>query len=547
MGLGKELQGLPNKIEATSNKGKAGLGLGDTHPLTLSTTPDYTPRPDTAILTHDHAALSFEEIEWWRIMQQRKPAKLLRSKFLPQDDILLAMRTARETSHAWHKGQADVSDEVPDQAMVGSMVSSAEGDWVTPLLTPTPQSDNASLSADATSQSLRAAPGSPRAGPITPRAAPNSPSAFCLHQAPCVAPHGPQHSRSFWNMASLDSAFNICSSLAAMQQSGSTADADLCLLDLSMEDCGATEYVLTHGGVRVQSAQVLLSEAAEKLQGSGSSAVGVVQALSPSTAAENVDSVMQAASAASSNQSQDSTRAQTDLMVPKPMQAGGVSTTAAAMGSAGMQLTNLAAVAPLGVASLPDSPAAELDPTRAAQSAYNAAKPLYTTDAIATDSTHVQAAAPDAVKEQHSRTPQLSVATSAAYNLHSYEAMKASLKGAHLVIGSLGSPKGQNLVPNERETPQAKGSSAGQLIEVSGQDLPTAQKGNIQHEGVMEAEYADSYRARLLWECALALSCLHPGMTLLPGYIMTQYNRAHSDVFFVAAFVAQMLTHVWYT
>lgn len=526
MGLGKELQGMANKVEATSNKGRAGLGLGDTQPLTFSATPDYTPRPDTAILTHDHAALSFEEIEWWRIMEQRKPAKLLRSKFLPQDDILLAMRTAREMS------QADVSgDKVSNQAMVGSMVSSAEGGWVTPLLTPTPQSDNASLSADATTPSARAVPGSPGAGPNTSRAAPNTPGAFCLHQAPCVAPQAPQHSRSFWNMASLDSAFNICNSLAAMQQSGGTTDADLCLLDLSMDDCGATEYVLTRGGVRFQSAQVLLSEAAEKLRSSGSNEACVVQALLPSTVAQNDDSAMQAISAAPSNHSQDNTHAQTDMLAQKPLQAAcGVSeAAAAALGDAGKQLTHLAAAEPLDVASLADSPAAkqhEVDPTRAAQSAENAAKPLCVTDATATDSTHVQTAAPDAVKGQHSRTPQLSAAIPAAYSLHSYEAMKASLKGTHLVIGSLGSPNGQNSVPIGRETPQAKGRTDGQHAEDKGQGVPTAQEAGIQHEGVMEAEYSDGYRARLLWECAVALSCLYPGTAFMTRHNMYQHTKA---------------------
>ena len=523
MGLGKDLQGMANKVEATSNKGKAGLGLGSTHPLTLSTIPDYTPRPDTAILTHDHAALSFEEMEWWRIMEQRKPAKLLRSKFLPQDDILLAVRTAREMSHARHSGQADVSDDkVPDQATVGSMVSNAEGGWAIPLLVPTPRDDTASLSADAVLQSFRAVPSSPEAEPNSPGTASTSPRAFCLHQAPCVAPQGLQHSRSFWNMASLDSAFNICSSLAAMQQSGGTADTDLCLLDLSMDDCGAAEYVLTHGKVRVQSAQVLPSEAAEKLHSSSSTATGVVQTLSPSTTAETDDAAMRAASVAVSSQLQDSTHAQTDLFAPKP----------AMLDGAGQQLTNLAAAEALDVASLSGSSAAEQqerDPTCAAQSADNTVKALCVTDALASDSTHVQTSESGAVKGQHSRTPQLSVATPAAYSLHSYEAMKAALKGAHLVVGSLGPHNGQGQVPIKREVPQAKSNINGQHSESNGQTIPTAQEGDIQHEGVMEAEYADSYRACLLWECAVALSCLLPGTAFTTGPFMNQCSEAHSN------------------
>ena len=538
MGLGKDLQGMANKLEATSNKGRAGLGLGNTNPLTLSTTPDYTPRPDTAILTHDHAALSFEEMEWWRIMEQRKPAKLLRSKFLPQDDILLALRTAREMSCAWHRGQADVSDDkVPNQAMVGRTVSSAEGGWAIPLLVPTPQTDNASPSTDAVLQSPRDVSGSPGSGPNSPGVALNSPRPFCLHQAPCVAPQGLQHSRSFWNMGSLDSAFNICSSLAAMQRSGGTAQAGLCLLDLSMDECGATEYVLTHGNVRVKSAQVLPSDAAEKLQSSASNATGVVQTLLPSTIAETEDSAMQAASVAVSNQLQDGTHAQAKLLAAKPMQeANEVSKAAAAApgGAAGKQLTRLAEAETLSVVSLPDGPSAEeqeLDPTHAAQSVDNAAQPLYMTDDMtpATDSTHVQTAALDGVQGQHIETPQPSVAIPAAYSLHSYEAMKATLKGAHLVIGSLGAHNGQGRVPIRREVPQAEGNIDGQNFEGNGQPVPTAQEGHIQHEGVMEAEYADGYRARLLWECATALACLLPGKTFKTGRTMNQYNKTPSN------------------
>ena len=510
---------MANKVEATSNKGRAGLGLGDTHPLTLSATPDYAPRPDTAILTHDHAALSFEEMEWWRIMEQRKPAKLLRSKFLPQENILLAMRTAREMSHAWHGDQADMSDDKePNRAMVGSMVSSADGGWVTPLLVPTPGTDDASVRADTMSHSPRAVPNSLGSGPNSPEAASNSPGAFCLHQAPCVAPQGPQHSRSFWNMASLDSAFNLCSTHAAMQQSGGSADAGVCLLDLSMDDCGATEYVLTHGGVSVQSAQVLPGAAADKLHSNASNAAGVVQTLSPGTIAGTGDSAMQAASVAST-QLNDSTPAQTDLLAATPLQAtGGLSKATAVSSGAAKQLSDPAAAEGFNAALLADSPAAtqqELNATSKAQTADSTANASDVTDAGVKDSTYMQTASPNAVKDQHSMTAQLSVSVPAAYSLQSYDAMKASVKGAHLVIGNLGPLNGQGPVPIAREIPQAKGSTDGQYSEGSGQDLPTAQGEGIQHEGVMEAEYADGYRARLLWECAMALSCLQPGTAFI--------------------------------
>ena len=518
MGLGKDLQGMADKVEASSNKGRAGLGLGTTHPLTLTTTPDYTPKPDTAILTHDHAALSFEEMEWWRIMEQRKPAKLLRSKFLPQDDILLAMRAAREMSHAWLSHQADKSgNTVPNQAMPGDTVSNAEGSWTIPLLKTFP--NNTSSSTDAMLSYARAVPGSLEAMPHSPEAASNSPDDFCRHQAPCVAPQGQRHSRGFWNMASLDSAFNICGNLAAMQQSGGADANNLCLLDLSSDDCGATEYLLTHGGVTVQSAQVLTDAAAEKLHSSGSHVAGVVQALLPSITAEIANSPMQVASVASEGQSQGSTHAQTDTLAPKPVaEVSETAAAAAALGGAREPMTISAAAEALGVALLPGSLAAEGQEektTLAVQAADSNAEPMDLLGADVTDSTHMQAAAPTSLKAQHSRTAQQSAAILAAYTLHSFEAMKASLKGAHLVVGSLGTLDGQGQAPIGREASQVKGSNDGQHAVADGQEVPTAQEGSIQHEGVMEAEYADSYRARLLWECAVALSCLHPGTAFM--------------------------------
>ena len=434
MGLGKDLQGMANKLEATANKGKAGLGLGITHTFAPATTPDYSPQPDTAILTNDHAALSFEEMEWWRIMEQRKPAKLLRSKFLPQDDILLALRTAREMSHAWQRDQLNSSDDTSDdQFPTDAKDSAAEGGWAVPLLIQTPKTEATRPTADAESGRPGAAPGSPGVTPNHPRAASNSPEATCLHQAPCVAPQGLQHSRSFWNMASLNSAFDICSNLAAMQQ----PNAELDILDLSVHDCGATEYVVTHGGVRVQSAQVLSGEAVQKLQRSASNVAGAVQALLPGSSPEPNASAMQALSA----------------------------------------MTDAAAV----------------------------------THAAVTDSTHMQTAAPTAAADCDMGVEKMPTAVSAAHTLESFESVKAGLKAAHLVIGNLGRTYGQGSVGREKS--QMKGSNTdGQNGEGSGQEMvPTVRP----QEGVMEAEYADDYRARLLWECAVALSSLETGTALL--------------------------------
>lgn len=500
MGLGKDLQGMANKLEATVNKGKAGLGLGNTHTLTPATTPDYSPQPDTAILTNDHAALSFEEMEWWRIMEQRKPAKLLRSKFLPQDNILLALRTAREMSHAWHRDQLNSSDDkANDEVPSGSKDSTG---WDVTLLIKTPKTEGTVFpSADADSKRPGAVPGSLEAAPYSLGPAPYSRESFCLHQAPCVAPPGLHHSRSFWNMASLDSAFKICSNLAAMQQS----HAELNILDLSVHDCGATEYVLTHGGARVQSAQVMSGEAVQKLQSSASNVAGVVQALVPSSSSEPDESAMQPTSAALRTHVTNSTPAQPDLPESRHMQA--------------------AVAEPHGVASLSGSPAAdsqELVPTPSvlgspAQAAMADAAAV--THAAVTDSTHVQTAPADC---------DMGVANQpAAYSLDSYEGLKASLKAAHLVIGSLGPNSGQGQGSIARRDPGVKGRTEGQRGEGSGQ-APAfwPQEGDRQHEGVMEAEYADDYRARLLWECAVALSCLQTGTAWLIRHVIAQHDCA---------------------
>jgi len=131
MGLGKDLQGMAHKLDPTPNKGKAGLGLGQEHPQESFGIPKYNSQPDTAILTHDHAVLSFEEMEWWRIMEQRKPAKLLRSKFLPQDDILVALRSARELGQSWIETQVNSSKiSMPNQNQTATASNSSQKGWL---------------------------------------------------------------------------------------------------------------------------------------------------------------------------------------------------------------------------------------------------------------------------------------------------------------------------------------------------------------------------------------------------------------------------------
>ena len=417
LGLGKDLQGMATKLDVTATKGKAGLGLGQAHPSTSFSSPNYTPQPDKAILTNDCAVLTFEEMEWWRIMQQRKPAKLLRSKFLPQDDILLSLQAAREIMTAHNRGQASLSDAtLLNQTAPDSAVSNAEGGWDIPLLSQPPKTET-------TSNSTGAEAGSPAAEQRSPRAVPSSPASFCLHQGLCVAPQGTQHSRSFWNMASLESAFNICSSLTAVQQADG-GKGKICILDLSSKDSGAAEYVLTHAAAKVQSAQVIASESADKLKHGISNAAEIVQVL-------------------------------------------------------------------------PSKVASELFPSEAKAPTIAAA----IDQAAVKGNTNTQAAA---AAFSHSR-PEM---VSAAYSLGSFEGLKTHLRDAHLVIGSLVPADEQSLTAPGMNT--SKGTAEGQHAGSSRQQGSAQSIGDGQ-DGVMEAEYGNQYRARLLWECRVALTCLQPG------------------------------------
>ena len=498
MGLGKDLQGMAHKLDPTPNKGKAGLGLGQDHPQESFEIPKYNPQPDTAILTHDHAVLSFEEMKWWRIMEQRKPAKLLRSKFLPQDDILVALRSARELGQTWIESQVNSSKtSVPNQDQAATASDgSQKGGWLSPLKvvdqrasgyyqehanspgasvsSPKPAGTSpgaAPSSSVAVSDSVEsAAPGS-EAEAECPRATAISPETFCLHQGPCVAPQGHDPSPSFLHMASLDSAFSICSSAKTPPNQGDSNAAMLCLLDLSCHDCGATQYVLTHGGVKVQSAQLMPSEAAQKLKADASNADTDVQILDLTA---NMDLDLQPLPAASTRTASAKT---------EPAISAVAGTTHAEPASATTHAEAL--IGPSAVKSEP----VVVQSTRSVTAAISAAAPVPVT-----------------------------------HSLPSYEALKPDLKPANLVIGSL-SPL--HCQPGQQAAftggGASKGNLEGQTGGVNGQGLPL--KGDSNGAlGVMEAEYSREYRARLLWECAMALSCLQPGECELALVVLTQLH-----------------------
>ena len=478
MGLGKDLQGMAHKLDPTPNKGKAGLGLGQDHPQESFGIPKYNAQPDAAILTHDHAVLSFDEMEWWRIMEQRKPAKLLRSKFLPQDDILVALRSARELGQTWVESQVNSSKiSMPNQDQAATASDNCQtGGWLSPLKRVHQQTSKCGqehVNTPGTSVSSPKPAGiSPGAAPSSPVAASDrvqsaafgseaqaecpraiaiSPETFCLHQGPCVAPQGHDPLPSFWHMASLDSAFSICSSAKTSpnQEGGHSDAATLCLLDLSCHDCGAAHYVLTHGRIKVQSAQLMRSEAAQKLRA-------------------------------------DASNADTDIPI------------------LGLDLQPLPAVSTQAAAAKTEPAISAVAGTTQTepQSALTHAEPLMGPPAVTSE--------PVAVQSTRSVAAAITAAAPipVTHSLPSYEALKPDLKPANLVIGNL-SPlhcqPGQKAAATEGGA--SKGSLEGQTGGVNGQGQPL--KGDSL--GVMEAEYSRGYRARLLWECAMALSCLQPG------------------------------------
>ena len=327
--------------------------------------------------------------------------------------------------------------------------------------------------------SLEAARSSPEASPSSlkspaaaskgitdcPRAIPRIHETLCLHQGPCIAPQGQDPSPAFWHMASLDSALSICSSLTTSHQQGA---GTLCMLDLSRQDFGATQYVLSHGGVTVQSAQLLAGASAQKLSTDASSAGTELHMLpmSISMTANEESTAVQSLSAATA--SETATRG-----------------TASAMPA----LT-------------------EMVQTKVVDAAHAHAEAIL--PAVSSEAAAVGRPAIDMTAAASTVEPDNS---SDVHSLAWYEALQPTLKPVNLVIGSLCPMDGQQGLKHEGQH-QSMGNLDGQVDASTGQRLPV--KGESSEAlGVMEAEYSREYRARLLWECAVALSCLQPGQTSL--------------------------------
>ena len=417
-GLGKHQQGMPQSLDPTANKGRAGLGLDSTGPGSSSAAASYALQPDSALLINDEPVLTMQEMEWWRIMEQRKPKKLLRSKFLPQDDVLLALRSARE--QAQRSGPAE-----------------------------------SAIAAQGSSSSV--VPDSHESNRVEPA---------CLHEGPCLAPRDSEHSSGFWHMASLEAGLSLCSTASATQQLPNTPTdpKGFSFLDLSFSDSGAAQYLLNHAPVVVRSAVLMGSRAAEKL----------------------CSSQLEAAQQGTSKAVVQQWPGDFNAKLRTPSALADRSTTLHATPSSSTAVS---------AASLTDTTVATLsvDPKTPQGSEQNL-QPCST--AGPSSSTEPAGTSPVSPLSQHS--------------LASYQALTATVGQHNLVMGDLSSIADHS--NRTRDAAHVVGSSAkdGARSETGA----VAAQGDWQQAetvGVMEAEYSSAYRARLLWECAVALACLKPG------------------------------------
>lgn len=452
-GLGRAQQGISDPLEAAGNRGRAGLGLDPTAPEGSAAGASYALQPDACLLVNDQPELTMQEMEWWRILEQRQPSKLLRSKFLPQDDILLALRTAREGACNNVPSESIAQDALPRASHAGIAESARPG--------------------------LREQPASvmPPAG-ISEHC--------CTHQGTCLAPRDSEHSTAFWHMASLEVGLSLCSTAAAAAPLPPTgADTSgFSFLDLSLCDCGATQYMLTHAPVKVQSAVVMSSEATQQLRSS-----------SQPNAAEHAGAqpVLQ----------QWPWDFRTGKM-PSP------AADAAAPVSQHVQSSHSPDSA-LALPPLPQSEAKIVTKTRPGQAVQESPQ---------------LCSIPQEPDTAGLETPQ-TTGQSAEHSLESFQALTAAVGQVNLVIGSLCSQPGAAGAVHRVSRQSGEGASisardtayVGNTVAASGVSNPGRQPAEAcsasgRHDtplGVMEAEYGSAYRAQLLWECAVALSCLKPG------------------------------------
>lgn len=411
---------MPQSLDPTANKGRAGLGLDSTGPGSSSAAVSYALQPDSALLMNDEPVLTMQEMEWWRIMEQRKPKKLLRSKFLPQDDVLLALRSARE--QAQRSGPAE-SAIAAQGSSLSVMPDSLEPEFI--------RVEHA-----------------------------------CPHEGPCLAPHDSAHSSGFWHMASLEAGLSLCSTAAASQQLPNTP-ANLqgfSFLDLSFSDSGAAQYLLTHAPVVVQSAVLMGSRAAEKLC---SGQLEAVQQGTPKAVVQQWPGDFN-----------------TQLTTPSALADSSSTLHAAPSSSTAVSAASLTDTNVATHSADPETP----------QGSEQTLHPCSTLGP--SKSTEPAGASPVSPLSQHS--------------LASYHALAATVGQHNLVVGDLSSIADHST--SARDAAHVSGSSPkNDSVTETGAVAAQGDWQQAETVGVMEAEYSSAYRARLLWECAVALACLKPG------------------------------------
>lgn len=260
------------------------------------------------------------------------------------------------------------------------------------------------------------------------------PESVCSHRGLCLAPHNTEHSSAFWHMASLEAGLGLCSFAAASAQqlpTNHTGQHAFSFLDLSSTDTGAAEYLLKRAPVKVQSAVIMSSEAAQQLCSSQAAA----------TDGEDPAQLQQWPS-------------DFNPAVATPSAHAASSSQAAAGGMTPLSHTG------------------DISPSHAAGSMQQAQLCSTTPAADSAESTAGQSLS------QHS--------------LASYQTLTAAVGQFNLVVGDLCSL-------SEQQSCMGASRSAG------------SDSSSAEVMGVMETEYSSAYRARLLWECAVALACLKPG------------------------------------
>lgn len=93
-GLGKDGKGISTAIDAVGNMRRTGLGFGSDQSAEAKAA--WAPAPDTAVLTNDAPLDAAEVAGWAAAATMVIPSKLIKSKAVPNDDILVELRGARE-------------------------------------------------------------------------------------------------------------------------------------------------------------------------------------------------------------------------------------------------------------------------------------------------------------------------------------------------------------------------------------------------------------------------------------------------------------------